>query len=283
MLNFNEKKKLLPFQKRVSKEKWECPICSLQSADLEKVNHPDPIAKRARTKIVIRKSKTDAELSAPESTTPGTEHKNVRKKKSSSKEISSLPRHVNKAEELDCSPDKEHDSEQCHPVQDHLADGVDKRINAAQKTLSSKKQNLKFSEQPNEKVPEASSENNSQGDKPVVTLEASKRAERKRKPKVHFDDTAKKQKTDKDKTGSKSNNPKANAVRTGTSKSHGKNKVVVQNSRPNQADQDVVEDIVDMKPNSKVCTLPFILFSFGSTSSILFLCITAFLGIEMSA
>ncbi|XP_073129659.1 protein CHROMATIN REMODELING 4-like, partial [Henckelia pumila] len=52
-----------PVLKRIPSGKWECPMCCQRHASLESVNHLDPISKRARTKIVIRRSKTETESS----------------------------------------------------------------------------------------------------------------------------------------------------------------------------------------------------------------------------
>ncbi|KAL3833805.1 hypothetical protein ACJIZ3_008541 [Penstemon smallii] len=228
------------WQKFVSKERWECPSCSPQRDDLEKVNHLDPITKRARTKIVIRKPKTETASTAIDNVNQEVENSNIRRKRPSGKEKQSLSNRGKRIEELD-------------PVQNGSVGGEDKMITPAKGISSSmKKRNSNMTEESSEKVPEESPENYSPGNETILALEAATRAARKRKHSVHLHDSVKKRKTDKGKSGSnvrKRGLSKANDVRTGTSKSHGKHKIVGIKACSTRSKKNLTSDNVEIQPN----------------------------------
>ncbi|KAK4399540.1 protein CHROMATIN REMODELING 4 [Sesamum angolense] len=210
-------------QKRIPEGKWECPICCQQGdAHVESMNHVDSISKRARTKIIIRRSKTENESSATDNTNQAFESSTAERKRSSEKGKLPLSRRGKRVEELDSSPDDEQGNKQCHTVQDGSMD--------------------------------ASSEDISPGSKPVLALEAASGTARKRKHKVHPDDSAKKQKLEKGKSGSNISRkglPKANDARPGTSRSHGKYKIVGPRACSTPPKQGVNAD-ADIQPNEEV-------------------------------
>ncbi|KAL0398105.1 UNVERIFIED_CONTAM: protein CHROMATIN REMODELING 4 [Sesamum radiatum] len=210
-------------QKRIPEGKWECPICCQQGdALVEGVNHKDSISKRARTKIIIRRSKTENESSATDNANQAFESSTAERKRKSNV---SLP---------------------------HIR--VHKTTPAKGFMSSSKKRNSNVDEESSEKVPEASSEDFSPGSKPVLALEAASGTARKRKHKVHPNDSAKKQKLEKGKSGSSISRkglPKANDARPGTSKSHGKYKIVGPRACSTPLKQGVNAD-TDIQPNEEM-------------------------------
>ncbi|KAI3455806.1 hypothetical protein Pfo_012469 [Paulownia fortunei] len=254
-----------PALQGIPKGKWECPICCQKSAYVERVNHLDNISKRARTKVIIQRSKTENESSATDNANQAPESSTVGRKKASGKEKLSLSRRGKRVEESDCSPNDEWSNEQCHPVQDGSMDGsssyvgvkrklnvsllhiqVDKKIIPAKGIVSlSKKRISNMNEECPEKIPEASPENFSPGNEPVLALEVATRAARKRKHKVHPYDSAKKRKTEKGKSGSdicRKGMSKANDTPPGTSRSHGKYKIVGHKACSTLLKQDMVPE-----------------------------------------
>ncbi|KAL2244518.1 UNVERIFIED_CONTAM: Protein CHROMATIN REMODELING 4 [Sesamum indicum] len=261
-------------QKRIPEGKWECPICCQQGvAHVESVNHMDSISKRARTKIIIRRSKTENESSATDNANQAFESSTAERKRSSGKGKLSLSRRGKRVEELDSSPDDEQGNKRRHPVQDGSMDGSSAYVVVNRKSdvslphilvhkttptkgfmSSTKKRDSNMDEESSEKVPEASSEDFSPGSKPVLALEAASGTARKRKHKVHPNDSAKKQKLGKGKSGpsiSRKGLPKANNARPGTSRSHGKYKIVGPRACSTPSKQGVNAD-TDIQPNEEM-------------------------------
>ncbi|KAL0352670.1 UNVERIFIED_CONTAM: protein CHROMATIN REMODELING 4 [Sesamum angustifolium] len=254
-----------PALQRIPKGKWECPICRQQRSVFQRESGN---AQSAASKI-----KTENESSATDNTNQAFESSTAERKRSSGKGKLPLSRRGKRVEELDSSPDDEQGDKQCHPVQDGSMDGssadvgVNRKNNVSlphirlHKTTptkgfisSSKKRNSNMDEESSEKVPEASSDDISPGSKPVLALEAASGTARKRKHKVHPDDTAKKQKLEKGKSGSNISRkglPKANDARPGTSRSHGKYKIVGPRACSTPSKQGVNAD-ADIQPNEEM-------------------------------
>lgn len=187
------------------------------------MNNLDPISKRARTKIVIRRSKPEPESSA---TDKAIESPIVRKKKYSDKGKSSSSRRRT-AEKTDLPSNELDGADQSNPVQDG---SVDVSINGNQEAENvttpakrlSKKKKSKVNGESSEIKPEESHEL-SPGIVPVLALEAATPTAKKRKNKDQSHNNKKKRKTKSGSESSRKRPPKAGS--SGASKSKGKSKV----------------------------------------------------------
>ncbi|KAL2494135.1 Protein CHROMATIN REMODELING 4 [Forsythia ovata] len=250
-----------PPLKRIPSGKWECPTCCQKSASVEPVNYLDPVTKRPRTKIIIRRSKaeTNKVSEAFEGPIPG-------KKRSSDKENSPLPRHGEMVEKFDYSSNNECCiNETGNLVQDGSVDGssshagVDRKLEVSLDHIpveklatpvkeilssSSKKRNSTVDKEASEIKPEASHRNVSPRNGPVISMEAATRIGRKRKHKVCTLSDEKKCKSDKGKSttgSSRKGVSKEKATRPEISKSKGKRKIVCHGDCVTPLKQDVVD------------------------------------------
>ncbi|XP_073313803.1 protein CHROMATIN REMODELING 4-like isoform X2 [Primulina huaijiensis] len=245
-------------------------MCCQRHASLESVNHLDPVSKRARTKITIRRSKTETESSATDKFTKTFESSAVGKKHSSDKGKSSLSHLGQIVEHLDSSSDCAHNNHQNHMVQDCSMDdsssfgGIDKKLDGssshkqaeklaipAEGSLSlSKKKKSTADVESYEMKPEASSEKISPENKPVLALEAATRAARKRKHRAYSHDNEKKHKVGKAKSGP--GKGQGSATHPGASKSKGQCKIIVHKASSTSLNRNGGEDVIDILPMDEV-------------------------------
>ncbi|XP_022872457.1 protein CHROMATIN REMODELING 4-like isoform X1 [Olea europaea var. sylvestris] len=253
-----------PPLKRIPSGKWECPTCCQKSASLEPVNYLDPVTKRPRTKIIIRRSKAEKELSEINKVSETFEGLVPGKKNSSDKENSSLPCQGEMVEKFDCSSNDECCiNEPGNHVQDGSVEGssshagvdsklevssahirVEKLATSVKERSSSKKKNSPKDEKSSEIKPEASYRNVSPGNGPVISKEAATRIGRKRKHKVYTLSDEKKCKSDEGKSTKDSSGKavsKEKVARPGIAKSKGKRKIFCHGDRITPLNQDVVD------------------------------------------
>ncbi|KAL8507411.1 hypothetical protein ACS0TY_018096 [Phlomoides rotata] len=223
-----------PALKRIPTGKWECPTCSQQQACVESMNHLDPISKRARTKIVIRRSKSEAESS--DKATEAIEAPVVRKKRYPDKGKSSVSNPVQDGS-VDVSVNGKQEAS-CLPVEGENSTTPAKRL-----FPSSKKKKSKVNGESTEVNPEASPEL-SPGTEPVLALEAATPIAKKRKNKDQPHNTEKKRKTKSGLEPSRKRLPKVSAGCTGASKSKGKSKIAGHDAC--STEQGVGEDMIDV-------------------------------------
>lgn len=234
-----------PALKRIPTGKWECPTCSQQPDCAESMNHLDPVLKRARTKIIIRRSKNEAESSATDKVIETLEAPVLRKKRNSDKGKSPVSRRSRTVEKLDSSSNDLCHNDQFNPVQDGSVDAIlscdvngkeqvshlhvhAENTKTPGKGLLSKKKKLKLNVESTEVNPEASPEKLSPEREPVLALEAATPVTRKRKQKVSPPINEKKHKMNKGKSGAELSRKgllKVSVQRSGTSKSKGKYKI----------------------------------------------------------
>ncbi|XP_073283434.1 protein CHROMATIN REMODELING 4-like isoform X2 [Primulina huaijiensis] len=262
-----------PVLKRIPSGKWVCPMCCQRHASLESVNHLDSISKRARTKIIIRRTKTDTESSATDKFTKTSESSAVGKKHNSDKEKSSLSRCGQIFERLESSSNDAHNNHQSHMVQDSSMDdsssfcGVDKKLDEsrsrkraekpaipAEGSLSlSKEKKSTANVESSEMKPEASSEKSSPENKPVLALEAANRVAQKRKHRACSRNNDKKHKVGKAKSGSGTyRKGQGNTTHPGASKSKKKCKTNVHKTSSTSLSQDSGKDVTDILPKDEV-------------------------------
>ncbi|CAA2998636.1 CHROMATIN REMODELING 4 [Olea europaea subsp. europaea] len=256
-----------PPLKRIPSGKWDCPTCCQKSASLEPVNYLDPVTKRPRTKIIIRRSKAENESFEANKVSEAFEGPSSGKKKSSDKENASLPHHGELVEKFDYSSNDECCiNETGNLVQGGSLEGssshagVDRKLEVSLahtlveklvtpvtpvKEMSlSKKRNSIVDEEASEIKPEASPGNVSPGNGSVIAKEAPTRIARKRKHKVYAFSDQKKCKSDKEKSTAYSSGKgvsKSKAARPGISKSKGKRKIVCHGDCVTPLKQDVVD------------------------------------------
>ncbi|KAH6763638.1 hypothetical protein C2S51_014887 [Perilla frutescens var. frutescens] len=259
-----------PALKRIPTGKWECPTCCQQHACVDSMNHLDPVSKRARTKIIIRRSKTEAESSATDKVTETFEAPVLRKKRNSDKGKSPVSHRSRTVEKLDSSSNDLCHNDQSKPVQDGSVDASSSYdVNGKEQVLHlhvqlentkipvkgslSKKKKSKMNVESTDINPEASPEKFSPGSEHVLALEAATPAIRKRKQKVHSHNNEKKQKTNKDKSGSEPSRKgllKVGVRRSGASKSKGKHKIAGGDASSTM--RDVGADMAHVLPKDEV-------------------------------
>nr|AMP82932.1 CHD3-type chromatin-remodeling factor PICKLE [Catalpa bungei] len=251
-----------PALKRIPMGKWQCPNCCQQHASVERMDHLDSISKRARTKIIIRRSKTEAESSATDKGTQEFETP-IRKKRYSDKGKLSLPRRGQTVEKLESSSNDVCGNDNCNPIQDGSLDASSSHIQAEKSDTAikgflslPKEKKLNMNEESLEINPEASPERFSPGKEPVLALEASTSTARKRKRKTYsHDDDEKKLKTEKGKSGSGTSRkglPKVDAAHLGASKSHGKHKNKIARRDTRSTKQEVAADMINIVRKNKM-------------------------------
>ncbi|KAL6542660.1 hypothetical protein OROHE_010180 [Orobanche hederae] len=260
-----------PALKFIPTGKWECPTCCQQHACTESTSHPDPITKRARTKILIPRSKTESESSATEKVAPAYETALLGKKRHTDKGKSSLSRRSQTVGKLDSSLNDLCGKEDYKPSQDgsleaspsdvgvnrkqlvsHSNVQADKSTTPAKGLLSfSKKKRLKKKKMSmrveSSEMNQASPEKLSPGKEPVLALKAATLATRKRKRKTYSHENGKRRCTDKSKSGSSISRKgllRMNVRRSGASKSQKKYKMT--GGKAWSAQQDVKADMVDI-------------------------------------
>ncbi|KAL1567540.1 DNA helicase [Salvia divinorum] len=245
-----------PALKRIPTGKWECPTCVQQHPCVESMNHLDPISKRSRTKIIIRRSKTEAESSATDKVTETFDAPTLRKKRNSDKGKSSASRCSRTTEKLDSPSNDLCHNVQLNPAQDGFVDASSSHdvnekeqvshalvqavnTKASVKGSLSKKKKSKMNVESTDINPEASPENISPGREPVLALEAASPATRKRKRKSYSYNTEKRLKMIKGKCGSEPSKKgllKVDVQRSGTSKSKGKFKIAGEDTSSTKQD-----------------------------------------------
>lgn len=239
------------------------------------MNHLDPVLKRARTKIIIRRSKNEAESSATDKVTETFEAPVLRKKRNSDKGKSPVSRRSRTVEKLDSSSNDLCHNDQFNTVQDGSVDASSSYdVNGKEqvshlhvhaentktpgKGLLSKKKKLKLNVESTDVNPEASPEKLSPEREPVLALEAATPdatpVTRKRKQKVSPPINEKKHKTNKGKSGSEPSRKgllKVSAQRSGASKSKGKSKIAGNNASSTK--QTVGTEMTDFHLKDEVC------------------------------
>ncbi|XP_057797026.1 LOW QUALITY PROTEIN: protein CHROMATIN REMODELING 4-like [Salvia miltiorrhiza] len=261
-----------PALKRIPTGKWECPTCIQQHSCVESVNHLDPVSKRARTKIIIRRSKTEAESSATDKVTETFDAPILRKKRNSDKGKSPASRRSRTIEKLDSSSNDFCHNDQLNPVQDGSVDASSshdvnekeqvshalvqaQNMKAPVKGSLSKKKKSKMNVGSTDLNPEASPEKFSPVREPVLALEAASPATRKRKQKSYSYNNEKRLKTNKGKSGSEPSKKgllKAGVRRSGTSKSKGKFKIAGEDASSTK--QDISSATAGVRPKDEDIT-----------------------------
>ncbi|KAL3523073.1 hypothetical protein ACH5RR_015907, partial [Cinchona calisaya] len=239
-----------PPLKNVPTGKWECPNCCPVSEPPKPFTHQDPISKRARTKIMIGKSKTANKSSDGNKKSQILGSSNFGKKRSSSKEKSSSPQKVEK--QLDFSNDFSCSTKPSHPSRDGSGEGsssfksVDdgkkpevslpetpgetKSGSPAKKVSSSLKiLGLKINRETSDKKQDLSCNKRSLDDSSVLALEASNLKSRKRYRRFKIIDCRKKRRTDKERCApdaSRKRRSQAKSACPGNSKLRLKHKII---------------------------------------------------------
>ncbi|KZV21648.1 protein CHROMATIN REMODELING 4 [Dorcoceras hygrometricum] len=260
-----------PVLKRIPSGKWDCPMCCQRHASLKSVNHLDPISKRARTKIIIRRSKTETESSATDKFTKTFESSAVGKKHNSDKGKSSRRGQI--AECLESSSNDAQNNHTNHKVRGcSLADtssfgGSAKKLDGsyshkqAEKTAILSEVSLSLSKKTksttdvefSEMKPEASTEKLSPENKSVLPLEAAAQAARKRKHRACSRDNEKKHKVDKAKSGCGIyRKVHENATHPRALKSKGKCKLIVHKASSTSLNQVGGKDVTDILPKDEL-------------------------------
>lgn len=235
------------------------------------MNNMDPVSKRARTKIIIRRSKIEAESSATEKVTETFEAPVLRKKRNSDKGKSPASRRSKIIEKLHSSSNDLFHNDKLNPVQDGSVDANSSHdVNekeqvshlhvqtqnkkAPLKGLLSKKKKSKLNVKSSDVNPEASPEKISPESEPVLALEAATPATRKRKQKALSNNNEKRLKTNKGKSGSgpsKKGLLKVSVRRSGTSKSKGKLKIAGEDTFSTK--HNIGADMAVVHPKNEVC------------------------------
>lgn len=220
------------------------------------MNHLDPVSKRARTKIIIRRSKTETESSATDKVTETVEAPDLRKKRNSDKGKSPASRRSRTIEKLGLSSNDLCHNDQSNPAQDGSVDASSshdvnekeqvshalvqvQNMKTPVKGLLSKKKKSKMNVESTDINPEASPEKLSPRREPVLALEAATPATRKRKQKTYSYNNEKRHKTNKGKSGSEPSKKgllKVAVRRSGTSKSKGKFKIAGEDASSSKQD-----------------------------------------------
>lgn len=235
------------------------------------MNHLDPVLKRARTKIIIRRSKNEAESSATDKVTETLEAPVLQKKRNSDKGKSPVSRRSRTVEKLDSSSNDLCHNDQFNPVQDGSVDAISSYdVNGKEqvsqlhvhaentktlgKGLLSKKKKLKLNVESTDVNPEASPDKLSPEREPVLALEAATPVTRKRKQKVSPPINEKKHKMNKGKSGAELSRKgllKVSVQRSGTSKSKGKYKIAGNDASLTK--QTVGTNMTDFHLKDEVC------------------------------
>lgn len=270
-----------PPLKRIPTGKWECPQCYARSNMPESVTQLDPISKRARTKIIIGKSKS-ANKSSEDSKVPQLFGSVViGKKRSSSKEKSSLSPQDQVDKKLDsndvsCSNKPNHPSpdisvegnSSCASIDDgkkaevFLVDepAENKSVSPAKEVLTSLKIiGPKRNGGTVEGKQDLSCNKRSVGiePEPILALEAEDKKAKKRDIKHDVTNSKKKRRTDKDRCAadtSKKRGSKVTSACPGTSKLHRKRKIVDHEGSANLGDQGSRKDVIDIQLKDEVVT-----------------------------
>ncbi|XP_051128310.1 protein CHROMATIN REMODELING 4 isoform X2 [Andrographis paniculata] len=247
-----------PLQKCIPKGELECPICFQKSTSVETFNHLDSISRCAQAKVIIRRSKNEEESSVTKYANKACESSTARRQ-SLGKEQLSLNRHGKRVERLDSLGNDKCTVEQNFMEGSPSDNDLDMRSNVKILHIQAGKaiiQHVNLNEESSEQLSQGSPEKFSPGNEPVLALEAATHAGRKRKRKVHFHENAKKQKTEKGKSGSDNSRKirsKGNDTRLRTSKSHGKHKKLDHKDCSTPIKEDVKTD-VHKPPNDEVGT-----------------------------
>lgn len=234
------------------------------------MNNMDPVSKRARTKIVIRRSKIEAESSESDKVTETLEAPVLQKKKNSDKGKAPVSRRSKTVEKLESSSNDISHNDQLNSVQDGSVDTSlshdvkekeqvshshvqTQNTKAPVKGSSSKKKKSKMNVESSDINPEASPEKVSPGKEPVLALEAATPVTRKRKQKALSNNNEKRIKTNKGKSGSEPSKKgllKVSVRRSGTSKSKGKIKIAAKDASSTK--QNTGADMADVLPKDEV-------------------------------
>lgn len=267
--------------KRIPTGKWECPQCYARSDKPESVTHLDPISRRARTKIIIGKSKS-VNKSSEDSKVPQLFGSVViGKKRSSSKEKSS-PSHQDQDDKKLDSNDVSCSNKPNNPLLDgsveadsSLASIDDEKkaevfladVPAEKKSISPAKEALtslkiigpKRSEGSVERKQDLSCNKRSVGTEPepILALEADDKKAKKREIKQDVTNPKKKRRTDNDRCAadtSKKRGSKVTSACPGTSKLRRKRKIVDREGSASPADQSTRKGVIDIQLKDEVQT-----------------------------
>ncbi|GER43251.1 chromodomain helicase DNA binding protein [Striga asiatica] len=251
-----------PALKRIPTGKWECPTCcQQQNAHTDSTSPSDLFTKRARTKIIIRRSKSLAEPSTTEkeASCSAFETPVHGKKKQSDKGKSSLSRRDQTPDKLDSDNREDYSSDASpYDVGVNRKQIVSHSDAQAEKSVKSKKlSSLANKKKSNKKKPNGkgessdvnmgSPEKSSPGKEPVLALAAGSLLARKRKRKTYPEENEKKSRTNKSKSGSsasKKGQLKVDVGRSGASKSQKKQKITGREAWP--AKRNVKSDMADI-------------------------------------
>lgn len=232
---------------RIPNGKWQCPKCCQKSESLEPLSHLDSISKRARTKIVSAKSKSEIKSSGTEKVSRIFGSSILGKKRSVVKGKSAISRKVRPIEK---KPDSSQIDVSSSPKPSHPSVGgsiegnsssafvdndkkpdlsptgtpADRTSNIAAKEVVSPSRDttLEPNDEASGRKPDLSCDNGTSGNKLIHAIDAVTRKARKRKHKLNNDDSQKKPKTDKGKptaSTSKKSGSEAKFMRPGTGKS----------------------------------------------------------------
>ncbi|CAA0825370.1 Protein CHROMATIN REMODELING 4 [Striga hermonthica] len=248
-----------PALKRIPTGKWECPTCCQQNARTDSTSPSDLFTKRARTKIIIRRSKSLAEPSTTEKEASHVETSVHVKRKQSDKGKSSLSLRDQTPDKLYCD-NREEDSSDASPydvgvnrkqIVSHSDAQAEKSAKSKKLSSLTNKKKLK-KKKPNGKgessdVNRESPEKSSPGKEPVLALTAGSLLARKRKRKTYTEENEKKSRTNKGKSGSSASKKgllKVDVGHSGASKSQKKQKITGREAWP--AKRNVKSDMADI-------------------------------------
>lgn len=245
---------LNPPLKRIPNGKWQCPKCCQKSDSLEPMSHLDSISKRARTKIVSAKSKSEIKSSGTEkvsrifgSSILGKKRSAVKAKSAISRKVCSIEKKLDSSQiDVSSSPKPSHPSvggsiegssssvfvdNEKKPDLSPTGTPTNRKSNSAAKEVLplSRDTALEPNDETSGRKPDLSCDNGTSGNKLIHAMDAATRKARKRKHKVNSDDSQKKSRTDKGKHAantSKKSGSKANSMSPETSRSHRKRRTV---------------------------------------------------------
>ncbi|CAK9136426.1 unnamed protein product [Ilex paraguariensis] len=269
-----------PPLKRIPTGKWQCPNCCTKGDSREPMNHLDQISKRARTKIIIGKSKSVNKSCSADNVSPIFGSPILGKKRSSGKgKLSSSCQ----AQSVEKKPDSSCIDVSCSakpspPSHDGSVEGSslyvdadiekkpelsptdtpadEKSISLAEEVLSlSRTKDLKTNEETSEKKLDLSCNNGSPGNNVAPLFGAATQKSRKRKLKVHNSNSKKKPKADKGKCASdasRKHTSRSDSACPGTNKSDKKRKAVDFGVSASLSKKDVGTESVHVELRDKI-------------------------------
>ena len=266
--------------KRIPNGKWQCPKCCQKSDSLEPMSHLDSISKRARTKIVSAKSKSEIKSSGTEkvsrifgSSILGKKRSAVKAKSAISRKVCSIEKKLDSSQiDVSSSPKPSHPSvggsiegssssvfvdNEKKPDLTPTGTPTDRKSNSAAKEVLplSRDTALEPNDEASGRKPDLSCDNGTSGNKLIHAMDAATRKARKRKHKVNSDDSQKKSRTDKGKHAantSKKSGSKANSMSPETSRSHRKRRTADKGVSAGLSKEDVGIKSSDVQKKNEV-------------------------------